>query len=99
MPSAANDAAAARSLGNMSILSHLAQFIGRRTCHNMNIKKAMTHPSAHSFASILCDWQKPAGAGNRWRLVLHRLPKTKKARSETTQEALRTAQRHACMVL
>lgn len=45
----------------------------------MNIKRAVTHPSAHSFASIRRDWRKPPGAGNRWRLVLHQLPKQKKS--------------------
>lgn len=103
-PSAANDAAA-RSLANVSIFPRLARPKSRRTCHNMNIKRAVTHPPAHSFASIRRDWRKPPGAGNRWRLVLHRLPKTKKKaqnkkkENEAAQEALWALQRHACIAV
>lgn len=85
MPSAANDAAA-RSLANMSIFPCLARSKSGRTCHNMNIKRAVTHPSAHSFASIRRDWRKPPGAGNRWRLVLHQLPKQKKVQNKKKNE-------------
>lgn len=81
MPSAANDAAA-RSLANMSIFPRLARSKSGRTCHNMNIKRAVTHPSTHSFVSIRRDWRKPPGAGNRWRLVLHQLPKQKKVQNK-----------------
>lgn len=103
-PSAANDAAA-RSLANVSIFPRLARPESRRTCHNMNIKRAVTHPPARSFASIRRDWRKPPGAGNRWRLVLHRLPKTKKKaqnkkkENEAAQEALWALQRHACIAV
>lgn len=102
VPSAANDAAA-RSLANMSIFPRLARSKSGRTCHNMNIKRAVTHPSAHSFASIRRDWRKPPGAGNRWRLVLHQLPKQKKVqnkkKNEAAQEALWALQRHACIAV